>query len=68
MREITEKQRSILDAIKRYKREYKGSPTIIWLAKAFNIAGPTMNAHLERLEKKGYIKRTTLISKIEILK
>lgn len=42
--------------------------TIVHLARFMNMKGPTMSEYLDRLEKWGYIKRTSVISKIQIIK
>lgn len=68
MKDLTPKEKEIMLQIQAFKKQWQGSPTVADLARIFNISWTTMSAHIQRLEDKGYLKRTVLISKIEILK
>jgi SOS-response transcriptional repressor LexA len=57
-KQLTDKQKAILDYIKEYILVRKCSPTVIELAEAFNISEPTMFYHVLALQKKGAITRT----------
>ena len=57
-RTITPKQREILDAIVRLKRDHDFSPSVRELGVAVGLrSSSTVKAHLESLERLGFIKR-----------
>jgi repressor LexA len=57
-KQLTDKQKAILDYIKEFIQVQKYSPTVIELAEAFNISEPTMFHHVLALQKKGVITRS----------
>lgn len=55
---LTEKQTRILDIIKNYIEKEKIPPTVREICKIAGInSTSSVQAHIDRLEKKGYIKR-----------
>jgi repressor LexA len=56
-RDLTERQREILELIGRLLREQRVPPTVAELAAALAMAPPSMLQHLNALERKGYIAR-----------
>lgn len=58
MQGLTERQQQILNAIAGYISEKGYSPTVREIANMVGIKSlSTMHAHLQRLEKKGYITK-----------
>lgn len=58
MKELTKKQKQILDFIKTYMVSHGYPPTIREICKAVGSSSPaTVHAHLANLEEKGYIKK-----------
>lgn len=58
MKELTKKQKQILDFIKTYMVAHGYPPTIREICKAVGSSSPaTVHAHLANLEEKGYIKK-----------
>ncbi|ABR36060.1 transcriptional regulator [Clostridium beijerinckii] len=56
---LTEKQQEILNIIKNYIGKEKISPTVREIGKLAGLASTSsVHAHIERLEKKGYIYRS----------
>jgi len=69
MKELTNKQREILDFVISYKNEKGYPPTIKEIMENFSFSSPTaVISHLIALEKKGYIERVKKISRGIILK
>ncbi|MDD3520005.1 MAG: transcriptional repressor LexA [Actinomycetota bacterium] len=68
--DISEKQKKILDFIADYIKESGYPPTVREIASAIGLSSSaTVHAHLSKLEKLGYIKRTKGSSRsIEIIK
>lgn len=64
MRNLTEKQKKILDFIKVYIKENGYPPTIKEIMNKFSFSSPTsVISHLKAIEKKGYIKKFEKISR-----
>lgn len=59
MKELTKKQQKIVNFIKDYIDRYQYPPTYQEIAENFNIRKPSVLAHLNALQKKGYLKRQT---------
>lgn len=58
MQGLTERQQQILNAIASYVNEKGYSPTVREIADMVGIkSSSTLHAHLQRLEKKGYITK-----------
>lgn len=58
MKELTKKQKQILDFIKTYRVSHGYPPTIREIGTAVGSSSPaTIHAHLANLEEKGYIKK-----------
>lgn len=57
-KELTEKQKKVLEAIENYFLAYGYSPTVRQLGKLLNMTNPSaVFKHIVSLEKKGYLKR-----------
>ena len=57
MRELTDRQRKVLEWMKKYVRKHGRSPTRVEISEAFGWADATAaRSHLEALEKKGHIE------------
>lgn len=54
---LTVKQREILDFIKDYRRKYQTSPSQVEIGNYFKISTAAAHAHINRLVKKGIIKK-----------
>jgi len=55
---LYKRQRQILDFIRQYIQKYNYSPTLAEIASALNVNSlATVHEHLERLEKKGLIRK-----------
>ncbi|MCX8015084.1 MAG: transcriptional repressor LexA, partial [candidate division WOR-3 bacterium] len=59
MKELTKKQQKIVNFIKDYIDRYQYPPTYQEIAESFNIRKPSVLAHLNALQKKGYLNRQT---------
>jgi repressor LexA len=60
MKELTDRQKEVLEAIKAFTMKNHFPPTVRELCSILGISSPRGVAkHLEALEKKGYIKRTS---------
>jgi len=58
MEELTNRQEEILDTIKKYIADNGYPPTVREIGSLLNLSSPaTTHFHLNRLEKKGYIKK-----------
>ena len=58
MEELTDRQEEILDTIKKYIAKNGYPPTVREIGALLNLSSPaTTHFHLNRLEKKGYIKK-----------
>ena len=58
MEKLTERQKEILDTVKKYIARNGFPPTVREIGKEMNLSSPaTTHFHLNRLEKKGYIKK-----------
>ena len=58
MEELTDRQEEILDTIKKYIAQNGYPPTVREIGTILNLSSPaTTHFHLNRLEKKGYIKK-----------
>jgi repressor LexA len=57
MKELTENQRQVLEAIKRYRDEHGFPPTVKDLAEGIGKPISTTYGYLERLERAGAIRR-----------
>lgn len=58
METLTEKQKVILDTIKKFIAKEGFPPTVREIGKALNLSSPaTTHFHLEKLESKGYIRK-----------
>ncbi len=64
---LTEKQKKILEFIVNFVKEHKISPTTREIAAHFNIAPKNVLKYLKILEEKGYIKRKKKVSRGIIL-
>ena len=59
MTELTDKQRDMLDFMRKFTNENGYPPTVKEMMARFNFASPTaVTTHLIALEKKGFIKKT----------
>lgn len=59
MTELTDKQKHILNFLKKFMNENGYPPTVKEIMVHFNFASPTaVTTHLTALEKKGYVKKT----------
>ena len=68
MKELTRRQREVLEFIKSYMHEHKFPPTIREIGEYFGISVRGSYDHVKALEKKGYIKCSVNRSRaIEIL-
>ena len=67
---LTESQKKVLKFIIKYIEENKNSPSIRNIAEGVGLKSTsTVHGHVERLEDKGYIKRTEGIARgIHIVK
>ena len=66
--EISKKQAQVLECIKQYSKEKGYSPTVREICSLLNLSSSsTVHAHLESLERKGYIKRDSMKSRSIIL-
>jgi len=60
MKELTARQKEVLDAIRTFIAQNHYPPTVRELCTILGISSPRgVSKHLEALEKKGYIKRTS---------
>ena len=59
MKELTSKQKEILDYIESFGQENGMSPTVYEVADYFGIKSSTSFAHLKALQSKGYISRSS---------
>lgn len=59
MRELTERQRVVLKSIERFVEEHGIPPTLRELAEMLSISSAGVSGHLDVLEKKGYIQRSS---------
>ena len=58
MEKLTDKQKVILDTIKKFIAKYGFPPTVREIGKELNLSSPaTTHFHLVKLESKGYIKK-----------
>ena len=58
MENLTNRQEEILDTIKKYIADNGYPPTVREIGSILNLSSPaTTHFHLDRLEKKGYIKK-----------
>lgn len=63
-KELTNRQRQVLEFIEKHIQRFGNSPTIREIGKSLDITSTNgVRAHLEALIKKGYIKKTDLISR-----
>ncbi len=60
MRELTARQKAILDWVVGFVRQHGLPPTLREIGKAFKISSPGVLGHLRALERKGYVKRGKL--------
>lgn len=63
MKDITDKQREVLDYIRQYRREHKYSPVIREIAKHFDISVKAAYDQVRALHKKGAISITQGVSR-----
>lgn len=69
MRELTDRQREVLDVIKTSLKENNYPPTVREICKELGLRSPaTIQFHLNALERKGYIDKGNGFRKIKILK
>ena len=58
MEKLTDKQKTILETIKKYIAKYGFPPTVREIGNELNLSSPaTTHFHLSKLESKGYIKK-----------
>ena len=69
MEKLTPKQGKVLDFLKRSIAEKGYPPTVREICKALNLSSPaTVQSHLNTLEEKGYIKKSSLKNRtVELL-
>lgn len=69
MKELTRRQKDILEFVKKYIVSYGYPPTVREIAKGLGLSSPaTIHSHLSNLEEKGYIKKDELKNRaIELL-
>lgn len=67
MRQLTDRQKKVLDFIVSYVEKHGYSPSIRDIAKAFHITPRGAMMHLIALEKKGYISRSRKARSIKLL-
>ena len=68
MKGLTDKQRGVLDFIERFHRREHMAPTVYEIAEEFNIKTSTVFAHIQALQKKGFITRSSKARSIAIAK
>ena len=68
MKGLTEKQRGVLDFIERFHSIENMAPTVYEIAEEFNIKTSTVFAHIQALQKKGFITRSSKARSIAIAK
>lgn len=69
MRELTTKQKEVLDVIKKSVKENGYPPTVREICKELELSSPgTAQFHLNALERKGYISKGKGYRKIKVLK
>ena len=67
--ELTERQRAILDFVRKFLDERAFPPSMREIGRAFGIASSSVYDHLQALARKGFIRRTARRSRsIEVLK
>ncbi|MBU4000389.1 transcriptional repressor LexA, partial [Patescibacteria group bacterium] len=64
---LTKKQKEVLDFIAFYLTKHGVSPTIAEIGRHFKRAVGTVHEHIEKLAKKGYIKKTNNIRGVQIV-
>ena len=58
MEKLTDKQIEVLDTLKKYLAKHGYPPTVRELGEILGLSSPaTTHFHLDKLEKKGYIKK-----------
>lgn len=67
MRQLTDRQKKVLDFIVSYVEKHGYSPSIRDIARAFHITPRGAMMHLIALEKKGYISRSRKARSIKLL-
>ena len=67
MKELTSKQKSILDYINDFFRKEGMAPTIYEISDYFGIKSPTAFAHVRALQKKGAINRSSKARSISVV-
>ena len=56
MKELTERQKEVLDIIKEFKNEHCYSPSVREICEMLHLKSPrTVSVHLKKLKDKGYI-------------
>ena len=68
MKGLTAKQRDFLNFIKRFSAEEGMAPTVYEIADEFGIKTSTVFAHLQALQKKGYLTRSSKARSIALSK
>ena len=66
MQELSTQQTNVLQVITDYKNKYGYPPTQEEIASELSIQRTTVQEHLKRLEKKGYISRNNPRKMIEL--
>lgn len=61
--DLTDKQRKVLDLIRRLIKKNKVPPTLKELGDALGMAPPSVLQHVRAIEKKGFLKRESLKSR-----
>ena len=65
-KELTKRQRDVLDYIKKYTAEHGFPPAIREICKGVNLSSPaTVFVHMKNLEKAGYIKTTINLEQLK---
>jgi repressor LexA len=57
MRELTEKQRKVYEAMARYQKEHGYPPTLRELANIFKVSPECIRIYMYSLVGKGYVRR-----------
>jgi repressor LexA len=56
MKDLTERQRAVLDFVKSYSQEHGRPPTFREIGEHFDFGWAASRAHLKAIERKGYLK------------
>jgi repressor LexA len=63
VKELTDKQESVLDFIRWHYREFGYAPSFREISIEFDLTLKTIQDHIEALQKKGVIKKTSGVAR-----